>query len=969
MKKLHTNSSFIVGWIPNTHKHSNIEVWKHTRIFFYNVFLLLILMLTFNSGINGQTAGSPCGCVGYTVRGTSGGISVISSMTTPVANCTWFRGTVQIIGTVNWTNLSIRMAGGSRIEVDGQFNVDRCNIGTCDTLWRGIKVLSPDGNGITFTNSNISGANIAIELEDETSYFIQGNTFENNYIGISTGSPFEAVPSDITVFPGDGIILGCRFFTSTQLPPPYSGHFYYPSWPLIASIPYNQGYAALYIAGSTGLNLGQLNPNNANRNMIDSMRNGVIVRSATTRILGTDFENFVGSVSKIALLGGHLDVNQTGILLYGNATCHIEQDTFRNVMKGVRSTRSSQIIVDNFMNIPILSPIEATRGIDIDQPVSTYIAENTIFNGYLGISVSGSSAGIVIRDNDLYRSLTAGNNAGINLYRIYGVSLNNRVHDNELEITGGQRAVGISMNNVQELSLIHNTIDFLQTEPLPAGYENAGISGLDVRNSRIRSNYITGSSHYSLREDNVGIIMTNGMANDLFCNETTNMYFGQRYFGPNMVTVLRENKFYDAFRGLELFSPVSLGKQEHFGNRWWGTYTEFGAFINATNPSDPDDILDMELTAITSQFIADESDDDPGVLIPYYGPQVAIDNEWFKDNEGEVGPTICIAYPDDDLPLTDTLVDIVRHPFTFTRYGDEMNWMRKADILTLLHLYPAYLSNTVLDSFFSAEATTPLGELIWAQYYMGKTHGIDPDLAETDSLVFDYSAQVRILDSLIALNPYNVVALKALRVLKIDTLAEHMNDWLGMLDAQISDTEDSIDFALNVVDNVTPSNVQETDLQAMLWLKAGHGKGDSLTTAELEGVYALARQCPWIGARSLSEAQILYSIIADSIFTHRPGECAELDPFIIIEDRSDNSGFVSEIRIHPNPASDIIYLQLPDWVETVEIHSLDGRMWKQLLTPDGGNYSMSISDIPSGIYTIRTQGAKRMETQQISITR
>jgi hypothetical protein len=196
-----------------------------------------------------------------------------------------------------------------------------------------------------------------------------------------------------------------------------------------------------------------------------------------------------------------------------------------------------------------------------------------------------------------------------------------------------------------------------------------------------------------------------------------------------------------------------------------------------------------------------------------------------------------------------------------------------------------------------------------------------------------------------------------------------MNDWLGMLDAQISDTEDSIDFALNVVDNVTPSNVQETDLQAMLWLKAGHGKGDSLTTAELEGVYALARQCPWIGARSLSEAQILYSIIADSIFTHRPGECAELDPFIIIEDRSDNSGFVSEIRIHPNPASDIIYLQLPDWVETVEIHSLDGRLWKQLHTPDGGNYSMSISDIPSGIYTIRTQGAKRMLTQQISITR
>lgn len=927
-------------------------------------------MLYFSSGINGQAA-DPCNCITWINRGTDGGTTVITNMQPPVANCTRFRGTVLISGiggNVTWTNLSIRMSAGSRIEVDGQFNVDQCNIGTCDTLWRGIKVLSPDGNGIVFTNSNISGANIAIELEDETSYFIQGSTFENNYIGISTGSPFEAIPSDITVYPGDGIILGCRFFTGTQLPPPYGGHFYYPSWPLIASIPYNQGYAALYIAGSTGLNLGQLNPTTINRNTIDSMRNGVIVRSATTRILGTDFLNFEGAVPKVNNLTGHLNFNQRGISLEGSV-CQIEQDTFNNVMIGVHSTRSSQVIADNFVNIPIKSPVATTRGIEIDQPFSTRIVENIIFNGYMGISVQGSSAGIVIRDNDLYRWLTNDNNVGINLHRIYGVSLNNRVHDNELEITGGRRALGISMNNVQELGLIHNTIDFLQTEKLPAGWENAGISGLDVRNCRILSNEITGSAHYNLRENNVGIIMTNGMANDLFCNETTSMYFGHRYFGPNMVTVLKENKLYDAFRGLELFSPVRLSVQTHHGNQWLGTYTHYGAFIDATDPMDADDILDMEITAISSQFIADESDEDTGVLIPTYGPQVAVDNQWFFDEEGEVGPTICIAYPDDDLPLTDTLVDIVRHPFTFTRYGDEMNWMRKADILTLLHLYPAYLSNTVLDSFFNAEATTPLGELIWAQYYMGKIHGIDPDMAETDSLVFDYSAQVRILDSLIALNPSNIIALKALRLHKIDTLSGHMYDWLGMLDSQISATEDSIDVALDVVDNVTPSNVQETDLQTMLLLNGGHSKGDSLTTAELDGVYALARQCPWIGARSLSEAQMLYSVIADSIFTHRPGECVELDPFIMIEDRSDKSGLVNEVRIYPNPASDILYLQLPNWVETLEIHSFDGRLWKQLSTPKGGRYSINISEIPSGMYTIRTQGGKKIELEQIFITR
>ena len=108
---------------------------------------------------------------------------------------------------------------------------------------------------------------------------------------------------------------------------------------------------------------------------------------------------------------------------------------------------------------------------------------------------------------------------------------------------------------------------------------------------------------------------------------------------------------------------------------------------------------------------------------------------------------------------------------------------------------------------------------------------------------------------------------------------------------------------------------------------------------------------------------------ADSIFTHRPGECVELDPFIMIEDRSDKSGLVNEVRIYPNPASDILYLQLPNWVETLEIHSFDGRLWKQLSTPKGGRYSINISEIPSGMYTIRTQGGKKIELEQIFITR
>jgi hypothetical protein len=552
---------------------------------------------------------------------------------------------------------------------------------------------------------------------------------------------------------------------------------------------------------------------------------------------------------------------------------------------------------------------------------------------------------------------------GINLQKVYGTSLNNVVRENEIDITGGKKAVGISMNAVNELRLIHNIIDFFETEPLPAGTENAGISGMQVYNSLIAENYITGTSNYKSGSKNAGIIMTNCMANDLNCNETDEMYYGQWIIGSNMNTDLKSNEFYNATHGHDLFAPVvllpvSLGTQEHHANKWLGTFAAYGAFISG---------LDPDNTALNSRFIADDSDIPPGgVLIPATIGPMAIENDWFFDVTGTTNGVVCTDYG--DLPLTDTLVYIVQHPFEFTDYEDEMNWMRKADLLTFLHLFPSYLSNAVLDSFFDAESTTALGELIWAEYQMNKNHGIDPGMAAKDTLVFDYLAQVRVLDSLIAFNPINVADLKALRVLKIDTLSGHMTDWLGMLDSQIADTESEIADAIDVVGYVSPTNDQETVLQAILLLQGDRSLGDSLTTAELSDVYAHARQCPWLGARSLSEAQILYSLVADSIFTHRPGYCSQLESFML-EDRSDDNSYANEIRIYPNPATNIIFMQLPTWVESVELQSIDGRLWKRQYTPDGGNYIIDIRDIPSGIYTIRMQGGEKVETHQLFITR
>lgn len=939
----------------NTHTHKIIESWNQIKLLSCRIFLLLLLMLAGKGSLFSQTAESPCDCSSWTVKGITGQRKLISDLGT-IPNCTYFKGTIVINQTTTWNQLSIRMETGSSIDVRSTLAISECNIGTCDDLWEGIYTVG-GSSFVYFNKSIIRGANIAIRLNDQAVYHIQNSLFVDNYIGIATGSPFEEDPIDAVVYPSEKIILGCQFYTESHLPDPYPWHFYYPAWPSSPGIPFNQGYAALYIVGSTGLDIGKLDPGSNERNLIYNMRNGVIVKGSTTKILGTDFKFFEGSVPKLAVVGGLLYYNQRGISVEGSV-CHIEQDTFKNVMIGVHSTRSSQNILDNYFNIPIQSPIGVTRGITIDQPQKTHIAQNKIYNGYMGINVTVSwNTELKIEENNLFRWLSTENNVGINLEKVYGLHLSNVVRENELDITGGKKAVGISMNQVNELLLFHNTVDFLQTELLTAGTENAGISGMQVYNSLIAENYINGTANYQSGSKNAGIIMTNSMANDLNCNEMDEMYYGQWIVGANMQTDLKSNEFYNATHGLDLFSPVTLGPQEHFANKWVGSYSAYGAYISGPDPIN---------TAFNSSFIADGDASPGGIFIPSSIGPFSVEDDWFFDVDGVANGVPCTDYG--EFPLTDTLVYVVRHALEFTDYEDEMNWMRKADLLTFLHLYPAYLANTVLDSFYDAESNTALGELIMGQYQMSKFHGMDPDMPEKDSLVFTYLSQVRVLDSLIELNSINLGTLKALRLLKIDTLSGHISDWKGMLDSQIADTEVQMADALDLVSYVSPTNDQETSLQAVLLLQGVRSLGDTLTTAELSDVYTQARQCPWLGARSLSEAQILYSQVADSIFTHRPGACFQSESFFL-EERSDDPDDINEINIYPNPTAEIIHLQLPAWVEVVEISSLEGKLWRQLETPEGGQYEIEVSDIPSGMYLIELQGGTKTETRQIFITK
>src|SRR5690606_11922314 len=223
-----------------------------------------------------------------------------------------------------------------------------------------------------------------------------------------------------------GYISGCRFFTEGSLPDPYPGQYYYPSWPTSADIPYDQGFAAVYIAGAAGLNIGFVGALGADRNKIFNMRNGVVMMYAVADIAGTDFYDFEGAQSK--LLGDPLlDLNQYGIHNFFAAS-KIEQNTMYNLMVGIRSDMSMMRVRGNIIET-LLAPetVSGTRCIEVTRPQTLHIEHNYLYEGYYGIWVRDATTRFDIRSNTMERKIPAAGNSAIELVNCTASVINDGV--------------------------------------------------------------------------------------------------------------------------------------------------------------------------------------------------------------------------------------------------------------------------------------------------------------------------------------------------------------------------------------------------------------------------------------------------------------------------------------------------------------------------------------------------------------
>ncbi|HSF88470.1 MAG TPA: NosD domain-containing protein [Saprospiraceae bacterium] len=843
--------------------------------------------------------------------------------------------------------MKLKMEEKSQIRVVAYLSMTNCYLSGCGDMWKGIETV-----GQTYLHSYysfIEDANIGMKLSGLAGMVCFGTDFINNYIGIATADPCAEDTEDKLIQRGQ--IWGCEFYTATTLPDPYPGHCYYPSWPTTPSeTPYNQGFAAIYLSRTVGLNIGYDGADSLDRNKIHDMRNGIILRDETVSdISGTDFYNFEGGMRR-ALPDPLLDLNQFAIHMI-NVESNIRNDTMYNLMFGVYGLESSNIIERNEITLSTPSPgYGFTRGITLVRPQSAIIQENAINEGMRGISIEDVANDFTIEDNDLITSFYF---LGINI-RIFvrnakldpseGVILNN-----VLSIDDALASTGIHLIDANLITVEDNDVIFMNDEE----HQTRGILGVGTTRSTILGNTVY-RHIVDVQEGNNGIELENSGFNTLFCNTMENFWINMHMFGPNLLSGIETNIINEAEFGFAITSPTMLGIQEDLGNKWLALYGDYGSYLFGSNP---------EVEALFSKFIVDELEDSDFMPHPI-GPSSVSNDIWFVDEYTPLSPTFtCFDGP---IPLVnaDTLSKLIRTELTFEDFNDEMTWIMKSDIFDMILVDPGLTSNTVLDSFYSAEENTALGKLVAWQKDLSSRFGEERILKGlTLDTISSLSEDIVFIDSILALSPNDSATWIALRVLKADTLENEVAELKGYLDDEHTDSRSAYLAIAYDLDNLTTTNDLEAYLKEALLFKTQFLLGTAFSSGDSTDLTVLAGLCPWEGGRAQAVGQELYSTIDNLMILPSMDNCPSPRPFIAMPDHQ--STYEGDVfLVTPNPVLETAEIKCDEVITGITVFNTEMKP-VYTIQPMERQWSINMSKLAAGVYIISVSTMKNQFSQRI----
>ncbi|MEP6646846.1 MAG: T9SS type A sorting domain-containing protein [Saprospiraceae bacterium] len=918
------------------------------------VLILSLLLISFiQDKLLSQTITSSCSTCGgnYQTIGTTNGTTDYRTLTGfSSARCYFVKGTLVITGSpVVWANLKLKMEEKAQIIVQSTLSMNNCYLSGCTDLWQGI---STSGGGYLFVyGSVIEDANIGISLADLAGFVCLHTKFINNYIGIASGSPFLSDQFDHQIQRCQ--IWGCQFYTETTLPDPYVGHPYYPSWPTTyPEIPYNQGYAAVFLSGTGGINIGYKGADSGDRNKVHDMRNGIVMRNSVGDIYGTDFYNFKGKIPA-SVANPILDLNQHAIDMYRCATL-IKENTMDSLMVGIYARESNNTIDENEIEISRPTPGSGfTRGIQEFGPQKLSITNNQVNEGFRGISIEDVTTDFLVKDNDLDRNFYFG---GINM----GIFVRNAkldpgtgiIEGNTIDMADATVANGIHLATVNRITVDGNTL----LHAGGGGHQSRGIICSGTYNSYIAKNTSNATMDYRT-VGNRGIEFFNSAFDIESCNQAENYYMNFDFEGPCSNIQFVANTINDGTYGLALTTPCMLGTQKHNGNIWDGTFDINAAYIFGSSEVQ---------TALFSQFIVDQSEN--SLFMPSsIGPPTVDLGNWFI-NESTPGYTLtCPIVTPSPIADPDTLQKLIRTELAFDDYNDEMTWNLKADIFHVMISDPSLHSNTVLDSFYDAEDGNALGKLIfWEDELMSRFGVQKTDKNLTQDTINYLSADIVYIDSILALSPSDSATWLALRDMKADSLLDEYAEWLDFLNDEFDASQDEYADILLSLKFLTTTNDLEANLKDALLFKIQYLTGVSFDDVDSAAIVDLTDLCPWEGGRAIPEAESIYATINNNMSMPSLDNCT-FSPYLLFPH------FVSpyegeDFSVFPNPVKDVVEVHSNDVMEELKLTDLNMKSIYNY-KPSKKIFIFNVNEIPAGVYLITIKTTTGYSTKQIIVSK
>ena len=766
-------------------------------------------------------------------------------------------------------------------------------------MWYGIILEGGSATSSISTElTTLRDAQFAISNQNNNySYDLRSTSFINNYIGIlcDNFSGTGNILGDVN-FIGDGNTYGCTGSTQNLLPAYHNqGQWldYYSLPPALGQ----RGFAGIYAIGvpylylGNSLNYGNIRFENLSNGIVSYKSNLVVNNSYFYNMIRDhNYEDYFGNPvfggCGIYCLGGQL--NQTGLgRTYSASTtpytfinCRYAIVCAYSDIADIRQNCSS----NNVMNgVYFFHTTPATTGITIKSN-NWNCKDRGIWASY------NNNANILIEDNFII--LPSGIvSLGRGIYcEEYNQSTHLKIYGNDVWVKSTSQH-GIWLNGIRDAKLIDNYVHMTSLLGGTYGYK-IDYGSNNILNCNTAEYTGTGNS-----PSNTGFGFSSSDNNKVIHNTSRNAFYGFLFRNGCSYTDFDHNEIYagtNSSFGLRLQNQPTIGTQTDKGNEWHGIFNIDGAWLSAPPFN--------ALVAGANQFIMN-------VNIPinnYMGSGVY----WFT-NLGSHDPPILVAC-DDDIPRQEGVSSldslIAGNSLLEGDYAEQTTWIAN------MHLYEKLQNDTSLfainplfRTFYESRLNGNVGRFVEVQDQIDSSAKweslFEINYVLNTGLINLYTDSIRYLDSLIKADPANSnynywqFAVESYPRMITDLMA--FNDSLFTIMDGIRLGKQEIILESN--DSINPDGIYELNEQIIngIYLTTIAQGIFEFTNDQVDSIYQIAWQCPFIGGPAVYSARSLYGYMDDTTYFDDDLICISQGIAPRLANKSDKELHFS---VYPNPA-------------------------------------------------------------------